>query len=72
MLLFCLLAIPVLAAFSPAQPFDPALYQELRWRMIGPFRAGRTVAISGIPSQPAVFYMAVSYTHLTLPTILRV
>lgn len=41
-----------------AQPFDPALYQELRWRMIGPFRAGRTVAISGIPSQPNVFYMA--------------
>jgi photosystem II stability/assembly factor-like uncharacterized protein len=26
--------------------------------MIGPFRAGRTVAISGIPSQPNVFYMA--------------
>ena len=37
---------------------DPTLYQELRWRSIGPFRAGRTVAISGIPSQPNVFYMA--------------
>jgi photosystem II stability/assembly factor-like uncharacterized protein len=41
-----------------AQQVDPALYQELRWRMIGPFRAGRTVAISGVPSQPNVFYMA--------------
>ena len=41
-----------------AQPFDPALYQELRWRLIGPFRAGRTVAISGVPGQPNVFYMA--------------
>jgi photosystem II stability/assembly factor-like uncharacterized protein len=40
------------------QQFDPALYQELRWRLIGPFRAGRTVAISGIPNQPNVFYMA--------------
>ncbi len=37
---------------------DPALYQELHWRMIGPFRAGRTVAISGVPSQPNIFYMA--------------
>ena len=45
-------------AFLSAQQFDPALYQDLHWRMIGPFRAGRTVAISGIPSQPNVFYMA--------------
>jgi photosystem II stability/assembly factor-like uncharacterized protein len=41
-----------------AQQFDPAMYQELRWRMIGPFRGGRTVAISGVPGQPNVFYMA--------------
>jgi photosystem II stability/assembly factor-like uncharacterized protein len=57
-LVFSLLAISVLAPFVAAQPFDPTLYQELRWRMIGPFRAGRTVAISGIPDQPNVFYMA--------------
>jgi photosystem II stability/assembly factor-like uncharacterized protein len=41
-----------------AQPYDPAMYQELRWRMIGPFRGGRTVAISGVPGQQNVFYMA--------------
>ncbi|MGA8539199.1 MAG: hypothetical protein WB566_06840, partial [Terriglobales bacterium] len=41
-----------------AQPFDASLYQELHWRLIGPFRGGRTVAISGIPGQPNVFYMA--------------
>jgi len=34
------------------------MFQDLRWRNIGPFRAGRTVAITGIPSQPNVFYMA--------------
>jgi photosystem II stability/assembly factor-like uncharacterized protein len=34
------------------------MYQELHWRLIGPFRGGRTVAISGIPGQPNVFYMA--------------
>jgi len=52
-----------LALFSvtlSAQPFDPSLFQELSWRNIGPFRGGRTVAISGIASQPNVFYMAPS------------
>ncbi len=33
------------------------MYQELRWRMIGPFRGGRTRAASGVPSQPNVFYV---------------
>jgi len=41
-----------------AQQYDPAMYQELHWRLIGPFRGGRTVAISGVPGQPNVFYMA--------------
>ena len=57
-LLLSLLTIPVVAPLVSAQPLDPALYQELHWRSIGPFRAGRTVAIAGIPSQPNVFYMA--------------
>jgi photosystem II stability/assembly factor-like uncharacterized protein len=30
----------------------------LRWRNIGPFRGGRVRAISGVPSQPNVFYFA--------------
>jgi photosystem II stability/assembly factor-like uncharacterized protein len=34
------------------------LYQELHWRMIGPFRGGRTRAAAGVPSQPNVFYVA--------------
>jgi photosystem II stability/assembly factor-like uncharacterized protein len=34
------------------------MYQQLRWRLIGPFRGGRTVAISGVPGRPNVFYMA--------------
>jgi len=33
-------------------------YQELHWRMIGPFRGGRTRAATGVPSQPNVFYVA--------------
>jgi photosystem II stability/assembly factor-like uncharacterized protein len=43
-------------------PHTPAthaadLYAGLRWRMIGPFRGGRTVAATGVPGQPNVFYM---------------
>src|SRR5579864_3295521 len=32
-------------------------YQDLHWRMIGPFRGGRTRAAVGVPSQPNVFYI---------------
>src|SRR5271154_2075428 len=41
-----------------AQPFDPALYSDMKWRMIGPFRGGRTVGAAGVPQQPNVYYMA--------------
>ncbi len=36
----------------------PDFSQMLHWRNIGPFRGGRVRAISGVPSQPSVFYMA--------------
>ena len=51
------LAGAVVAAGVQAQQFDPRLYSELRWRMIGPFRASRTKAAVGIPDQPNVFYI---------------
>jgi photosystem II stability/assembly factor-like uncharacterized protein len=56
--LLALLGIVFFSFALFAQSYDPALYQELHWRMIGPFRGGRTVAISGVPGQPNVFYMA--------------
>jgi photosystem II stability/assembly factor-like uncharacterized protein len=43
-----------------AQTFDPKLYSGLEWRMIGPFRGGRTVGAAGIPDQPNVFYVGVN------------
>jgi photosystem II stability/assembly factor-like uncharacterized protein len=41
-----------------AQQYDQKLFSEMRWRCIGPFRGGRTVAITGVPREPNVFYMA--------------
>ncbi|HXM92905.1 MAG TPA: glycoside hydrolase [Candidatus Dormibacteraeota bacterium] len=53
-----LLFLPALAQPVLAQQYDQKLFAEMRWRCIGPFRAGRTVAISGVPHQPNLFYMA--------------
>lgn len=43
-----------------AQQFDTRLYQNMRWRCIGPFRAGRTVGATGVIGQPNVFYIGVN------------
>jgi photosystem II stability/assembly factor-like uncharacterized protein len=43
---------------SAFMEFSPGFFHEMRWRCIGPFRGGRTVAISGVAHQPNVFYMA--------------
>ncbi|MDR3700199.1 MAG: hypothetical protein P4L56_11220 [Candidatus Sulfopaludibacter sp.] len=40
-----------------AQPFDTSLYRAMRWRQIGPFRAGRVTAAAGIPGNAAIYYM---------------
>ena len=62
--LFWILWMSVIAAgwaFSlAAQEITPSMYQSMRWRMIGPFRAGRTVGAEGVPSKPNVFYIGVN------------
>ncbi|HUZ00444.1 MAG TPA: glycosyl hydrolase, partial [Thermomicrobiaceae bacterium] len=35
---------------------DPANWHGLNWRLIGPFRAGRVVAVSGHPTEVGTFY----------------
>jgi len=36
---------------------DPELFKDLRYRCIGPSRGGRVTSVTGIASQPSVFYM---------------
>ena len=55
-LLLSLLFFPLLNAPVQAAPFDPALYSGLHWRMLGPFRSGRVLAVTGVPGQPNHFY----------------
>jgi photosystem II stability/assembly factor-like uncharacterized protein len=53
-----ILGVLLLLVVSAAAQVNPNLYQEMRWRMIGPFRGGRVKAVAGVPSQPNVFYFA--------------
>ena len=47
--------------FSPGatvqEIFNGALYKSLKWRNIGPFRGGRSVAVAGVPNNPQLYFM---------------
>jgi photosystem II stability/assembly factor-like uncharacterized protein len=56
------LTLPLLlitASVILGQPYDSKDFAEMHWRMIGPFRGGRTRAVAGVPAQPHVFYIGV-------------
>jgi photosystem II stability/assembly factor-like uncharacterized protein len=35
---------------------DPKTYGGMKWRLIGPFRGGRVLAVAGVPTQPNTYY----------------
>src|SRR6056297_592569 len=39
------------------QTVDPSLYADMEYRMIGPYRGGRSTAVTGIAGQPDTFFM---------------
>ncbi len=51
---FLCLALGTTPAFTQTVP--PAAYGVLRWRLIGPHRGGRVLAVAGIPGDGATFY----------------
>ncbi len=55
-------SLPALHAQAPgtAATVDSSLYQALHWRSIGPYRGGRSVAVTGVPGQPYTFYFGAS------------
>lgn len=36
--------------------YDEKLYNSIEWRNIGPYRGGRSCAVSGVPGKPNLFY----------------
>jgi photosystem II stability/assembly factor-like uncharacterized protein len=53
-----LFAVPLIAAAAAAQSasVDPAMFQDLHWRSVGPFRGGRVLAVAGAPDDVRRFY----------------
>ena len=46
----------VAAAAAHAATVDPALFRDLHWRSVGPFRGGRVLAVAGAPDDSRRFY----------------
>jgi photosystem II stability/assembly factor-like uncharacterized protein len=59
--LACSLLLPINGQRRNKQEKPPVLsdtlFTGLKWRNIGPFRGGRSVAVSGVTSQPGTYYM---------------
>ena len=49
-------SVRLLARRDAPKQYDPKLFQELRWRLIGPSRGGRVLAVTGVRGQPEIFY----------------
>ena len=58
-LLVAALCVVAIAAQEKASEIEASAYQDLRYRLVGPFRASRTVAGVGIPTEPSVFFVGV-------------
>jgi len=65
LLLIALLLIPITTQSQrkkkkqsqPTQVLQDSIFNDLKWRNIGPFRGGRSVASSGVVGQPMTYYM---------------
>jgi photosystem II stability/assembly factor-like uncharacterized protein len=56
-LLTVLAGILAISAISvSAQQFNDATMKGMKWRLVGPFRGGRVLAVTGIPGDPYTFY----------------
>jgi photosystem II stability/assembly factor-like uncharacterized protein len=56
-----LILLLTLMLFQPAfaatqKPEGDSYLNALQWRLIGPFRGGRSVAVAGVASEPRIFY----------------
>jgi photosystem II stability/assembly factor-like uncharacterized protein/DnaJ-domain-containing protein 1 len=50
------LVLILVTAVAAAAPVDHGFFGDLHWRLVGPFRGGRVLAVTGVPGQPNHFY----------------
>ncbi|HEY4049367.1 MAG TPA: hypothetical protein VGM27_21095 [Acidobacteriaceae bacterium] len=55
-LLSMLMTVFVYVPSTTGQALSPKLFSGLQWRLVGPFRAGRVVAVSGVPGSDGTFF----------------
>jgi len=60
----CVLVLAFVASSSGAtsssfaeETVNPALFSEVKWRGIGPYRGGRALAVAGVKGNPQLYYM---------------
>jgi photosystem II stability/assembly factor-like uncharacterized protein len=39
-----------------SQTYDQNLFKEMKWRLVGPFRGGRALAVTGVAGEPNLYY----------------
>lgn len=52
--LLCLISCP--DTITAQTDYDESLYNALEYRSIGPYRGGRSAAVTGVPGQPMTYY----------------
>src|SRR5713226_684216 len=52
---FVILSIILITTTATAQ-YNPELFSVMKWRLVGPHRAGRVTCVAGIPGKPAIYY----------------
>ncbi|MDE2971035.1 MAG: hypothetical protein OXU35_01890, partial [Acidobacteriota bacterium] len=56
LLALTLVAVPA-ASGAQNDVYDPATYQALKYRMIGPHKGSRVTAVAGIAEEPWTYFM---------------
>ncbi|MCS6820443.1 MAG: glycosyl hydrolase [Microscillaceae bacterium] len=51
--LFCANQLP---SFAQKRTYDTTFYNNLQYRLIGPFRGGRSAAVTGVANKPMLYY----------------
>src|SRR6266446_5137978 len=49
-------SIVLVAATAVSAQYNPESFSAMKWRLVGPHRAGRVTCVAGIPGQPAIYY----------------
>jgi photosystem II stability/assembly factor-like uncharacterized protein len=52
---FIVFSIILIVTTAVAQ-YNPESFSAMKWRLVGPHRAGRVTCVAGIPGKPAIYY----------------